>query len=265
MKWMEIAWSEIGVKEVAGAEANSQIVKYFEDVGKPEVKSDETAWCAAFVGACLERAGIKSTRSLMARSYTKFGTKLDKLRVGAIGVIPRTADPTFGHVFFVDGWTDTHIIALGGNQSNAVTRTKIRRSQLIALRWPEVKTPAQVEAEGSRIAKAAKEQQKDATVGTAAGAAPAAVPAPPTELPGMDALAQNAGALKSTVLVFQDFTLFAWGKWPWIAAALAIYFAGRVAWRAWQIRQWRAEDASTGAHQGAAITIAEEADDASAA
>ena len=34
---------------------------------------DEVPWCAAFVGACLERAGIASTRSLMARSYLGWG------------------------------------------------------------------------------------------------------------------------------------------------------------------------------------------------
>jgi uncharacterized protein (TIGR02594 family) len=139
-KWMETAWSQVGVMETAGAEASPQIVGYFREVGHPEAASDEIAWCAAFVGACLERSGIASTKSLAARSYATFGTDTDP-RIGAIAVFSRGSDPVHGHVGFVVGITDTSIMLLGGNQSNKVSVTTMPRDRLIACRWPEAKPP----------------------------------------------------------------------------------------------------------------------------
>ena len=52
------------------------MLRTYADVGHPEIDNDEVAWCAAFLGACLERAGIGSTRSLMARSYLGWGQAL---------------------------------------------------------------------------------------------------------------------------------------------------------------------------------------------
>ncbi len=48
---------------------NPKIVQWFADVGHSWVKDDETAWCAAFLGAMLEKAGIPSTRKLNARQH----------------------------------------------------------------------------------------------------------------------------------------------------------------------------------------------------
>ena len=59
----------------------------------PQVDNDEIAWCAAFLGSCLERAGIASTRSLLARSYLAWGEPLGDPHYGAIAVLSRTSDP----------------------------------------------------------------------------------------------------------------------------------------------------------------------------
>ena len=47
---------------------------------------------------------MKSTRSLLARSYASWGERLDEPRIGAVAVLSRGSDPALGHVGFVIGW-----------------------------------------------------------------------------------------------------------------------------------------------------------------
>lgn len=140
-RWLDIAWGDLGVAEIAGSRHNARIVRTYADVGHPEVDNDEVAWCAAFLGACLERAGIGSTRSLMARSYLNWGEPADEPRYGAIAVLSRGSDPSLGHVGFLVGETASDIILLGGNQGDAVTVQAFPRSRLLACRWPAATTP----------------------------------------------------------------------------------------------------------------------------
>jgi uncharacterized protein (TIGR02594 family) len=116
-------------------------VRYYADVGHPEVAGDETAWCAAFLGSCLERAGIASTRSLLARSYLDWGEPARGPRIGAVAVFSRGTDPALGHAGFVVGSTPADIILLGGNQSDGVTVEVFPRARLLALRWPPPAIP----------------------------------------------------------------------------------------------------------------------------
>jgi uncharacterized protein (TIGR02594 family) len=135
-RWLDFAWADLGVAEIAGARDNTRVVRYYADVGHPEVSNDEVAWCAAFLGACLERAGIGSTRSLLARSYLDWGAPAHEPRYGAIAVLNRGSDPTLGHVGFLVGETEADIILLGGNQGDAVSVQAFPRSRLLGLRWP---------------------------------------------------------------------------------------------------------------------------------
>lgn len=135
--WLAAAWRELGQKEIAGGADNARIVGYFREAGHASVKDDETAWCAAFLGAMLERTGQRSTRSLRARSYVTWGAGIDVPRLGAVAVLTRGSDPALGHVGFVVGETDDALYLLGGNQSNAVTVQAFSRSRLLALRWPD--------------------------------------------------------------------------------------------------------------------------------
>lgn len=97
----------------------------------------DAAWCDAFVGACLERAELASTRSLMARSYLRWGEKLEDGRFGAICVLSRGSDPSAGHVGFLLGETPEHVILLGGNQGDAVSVAAYPRARLLGFRWPQ--------------------------------------------------------------------------------------------------------------------------------
>jgi uncharacterized protein (TIGR02594 family) len=135
-RWLDFAWGDLGIAEIAGSRHNTRVVRYYAEVGHTEVSDDEVAWCAAFLGACLERSGIRSTRSLMARSYLAWGQPASEPRIGAIAVLSRGFDPRLGHVGFLVGSTAADIILLGGNQGDAVSVQAFPRSRLLGLRWP---------------------------------------------------------------------------------------------------------------------------------
>lgn len=141
-RWLAAAWRDLGQKEIAGAADNPRIVGYFRDAGHAYVKDDETAWCEAYLGAVLERSGVRSTRSLRARSYLDWGIAIKSARLGAVAVLSRGRNPAFGHVGFVVGESDGQLILLGGNQSNAVTVAAFDPGRLLSLRWPDgIETP----------------------------------------------------------------------------------------------------------------------------
>ena len=136
-RWLATAWAELGQREVEGASDNARIRAFFRDVGQPVSLHDEVAWCAAFVGACIERAGLASTRSLMARSYLRWGAALGEGRFGAVAVLSRGSDPSAGHVGFLLGETASHVVLLGGNQGDAVSVAAFPKTRLLGLRWPQ--------------------------------------------------------------------------------------------------------------------------------
>lgn len=125
---------------------NPKVVQYFADVGHDWVDDDETAWCAAFVGAHLERAGLKSTRALNARSYLDWGepVELQDAEPGDIAVFWRV-DPNSwqGHVAFFNREGNSSIMVLGGNQKNQVNVSAYAKSRLLGIRrMPAPQQPA---------------------------------------------------------------------------------------------------------------------------
>jgi uncharacterized protein (TIGR02594 family) len=143
--WLDLAYAEIGQHEIAGNADNARILGYFRDAGQPGPVHDETAWCAAFAGAMLERAGVACTRSLMARSYLHWGQPLRSGRPGAIAVFRRGADAAAGHVGFWLKEADGRVHILGGNQSDRVSVATMPRADLIGLRWPSRLGPSAAE------------------------------------------------------------------------------------------------------------------------
>ena len=145
-QYMDIARSLLGTKEVSGPAGNPRILEMYRSVGHEWVKDDAVAWCAAFVGHCLEKSGIRSTRLLTARSYLSFGQEIEpsKAREGDIVIFTRGSSAWQGHVAFFVSATATQIKVLGGNQSNAVTMASYARSRLIGVRRPfeKVEMPA---------------------------------------------------------------------------------------------------------------------------
>lgn len=134
-KAFEIALKEYGVKEIPGPKHNPRVLEYFAKVGHSWVKDDETAWCAAFVGFCLESAGLSSTRALNARSYLTIGTPTNSPEPGDLVVLWRVSRNSWqGHVGFYISETPNGILILGGNQGNQVCIAEYPKNQLLGYR-----------------------------------------------------------------------------------------------------------------------------------
>ena len=131
-----IAQSYIGLSEGPGPADNPAIMDMYASVGHDWVEHDTVAWCAAFVGHCLERAGIRSTRKLTARSYLNWGIPVEiaDAQQGDICVIPRGRSSWQGHVFFIDRIEGAWVWGLGGNQNDAVSIKRYPVSKLLGVR-----------------------------------------------------------------------------------------------------------------------------------
>lgn len=143
--WLRIAYKELGVKEIPGNKHNPRILEYFQGIGTYWFKTDETPWCAAFVGWCLEQCDVQSSRKATAASYDHFGTSVSgEPQPGDICVFNRSGGT--GHVgFFVRRDDAGRYCILGGNQSDQVKLSwfaaKPRAIRRPVLPAPETKLP----------------------------------------------------------------------------------------------------------------------------
>jgi len=149
-EWLVQARKCLGIKETAGRANNPHVVSFFSESGHPGVVDDSVAWCSAFVGAMLKRAGMPNTGSLAARSYLKYGTPIDTPEPGDIVVFSRGNSTWEGHVGFYVGETDTAVKVLGGNQDNKVSIANYSKTRLLGYRRPIAPTAPALREAGSR-------------------------------------------------------------------------------------------------------------------
>ena len=139
--WLEWALSHTGEKEDAGAGNNPFILDLWTTIG---IKWTHTTdidtripWCAALIGAGLEKNGYKSTRSGLARSYMKYGVQLTAFKPGCILVWPRGNNPRSGHVDYGIRMPRTGIVeTIGGNVKDSICITRRPIAGAIAIRYP---------------------------------------------------------------------------------------------------------------------------------
>lgn len=215
--WFDESAKYIGLKEIAGSRHEAEILRFFADSGHPEITNDETAWCAAFVGAMLVRSGYKGTGSLTARSYEKFGEKLSQPKPGCIVVMKRGNSSWQGHVtFFVKKLANGRILCRGGNQSNKVNEASYSTDKVLAYRWPVKRVKPLVK---SKIAQSA----------TAVGLTEAA----DAGFQVNDAIDKVAMAKDATDGLGLTDTLMQLAQNPrfWVAVAVVLVCAGIIYWR----------------------------------
>jgi uncharacterized protein (TIGR02594 family) len=138
--WLQKALTYLNIKEVKGIQHNPKILRFWGLIRLGGIKDDETAWCAAFVGACLEEVGITSTRSALARSYdnANWGIKLTSPVEGCVVTFWRdSVKGPYGHVGFVVGKDQQgNLMVLGGNQGDAVNIKPFSLARVLSYRWP---------------------------------------------------------------------------------------------------------------------------------
>lgn len=140
--WLKAALKEVaaGVHETPGPHATARIMQYRE-MGHTPLGGDDgvVPWCAIFVNAMLESAGVRGSRSAMARSYLNHPdfTSLDKPVLGAIAVKSSNRGAASGHVGFYVGEDGLFIYLAGGNQGDACSISAFRKAEFVGFRWPK--------------------------------------------------------------------------------------------------------------------------------
>lgn len=131
---LQIAWGELGIREIAGDKDNPRIIEYHAAT-RLKATDDEVAWCSAFACWSFEQAGIESPRSAAARSWLLWGREVHAVELGCVAVFRRGPNPNQGHVGFPVGTTASgDLVILGGNQENAVSVQVQPISRLLGLR-----------------------------------------------------------------------------------------------------------------------------------
>jgi uncharacterized protein (TIGR02594 family) len=108
--------------------------------------SDAVPWCGLYFGVVAVRAGWTDQMPmapLWARNGLQFGRKVSTPMFGDVLVFSRGGG---GHIGFYVGEDVSAYHVLGGNQSDAVTITRIAKSRLLGARRPKwrVAQPASV-------------------------------------------------------------------------------------------------------------------------
>lgn len=136
--WIRVALGEIGtIEDTRPGKSNPRVQRYHELTRAGEAL-DDVAWCASFVGFCLEMAGVISTKSKAAISYGGWGDVCGIDRFGCV-ILFGKSDPDAkgtGHVGFSLGLSGGDIFCLGGNQNQRVSIVTRKRKDVIACRWP---------------------------------------------------------------------------------------------------------------------------------
>jgi uncharacterized protein (TIGR02594 family) len=191
--WLALARKEDGVAEKPGKNHNPKILQYFADAGFAHIKDDETAWCAAFANAMLERAGYAGTKSLAARSFLTWGSKLNRPKLGCLVVLWRVSPTSWeGHVGFYVGEDANNVFLLDGNTGNKVGVHKHSKKRVLGYRWPTT-------AKTSRTVAAS-------VIGGVGASATAVAQITPAVVGGLgDAALPIASELKTMALYFQIF------------------------------------------------------------
>ena len=132
--WLAAARKDIGFHEVG---ANRGIEKF---IASAKCGSVGDPWCAIFINAKLEDAGIRGSRSAMARSFERDPNfmKLAGPALGAIGTLWRGSPSSgSGHVFLYVGENESGVLGIAGNQSDGVRRAYQDRSRIAGYFWPK--------------------------------------------------------------------------------------------------------------------------------
>lgn len=133
--WMSEAMRMKGLHE----QRDVGVLRRWFDSSLSWIDPSEIPWCGAFVATCYRQWDKDiplPNNPLGARNWREFGIPTHPV-LGACLVFWRGSPQGWkGHVGFYYGEDNTHFHVLGGNQSNAVTVSRISKTRLLSSRWP---------------------------------------------------------------------------------------------------------------------------------
>lgn len=125
----------LDITEVRGKESDPIIEGWINNFFDGERDDSTIAWCSIFMWNMLNELCIPSNKSAAARSWLKHGKELTEPEYGCIAVLWRgSKDGWKGHVGIYIRETDTHVLLLGGNQSNKVTYSWYTKNRVLGYR-----------------------------------------------------------------------------------------------------------------------------------
>lgn len=136
LDYMAVARAELGIREVPGTKSNPRILEYHRFTTL-QARSDEVDWCSAFCNFVLESVGIPGTRSALARSWLRWGVRIETPVPGCIVILKRGSESWQGHVgFLVELSGRDRLQVLGGNQGKRVSIATFKRADVLGYRLP---------------------------------------------------------------------------------------------------------------------------------
>jgi len=136
LPWMYEAYKMKGYHEVKN---KSALFKWLKSDGMSVGDPSRIPWCGDFVETAIKLGlpnepftGNLAKNPYWARNWAEFGREV-KPQYGAVLVFTRGSG---GHVGFYVGESGKYYSVLGGNQSNAVTISRIAKNRCIGVRWP---------------------------------------------------------------------------------------------------------------------------------
>lgn len=142
--WVLAARKDIGTREKVQGKSNPAVLAYFAACGHGWVDDAVgTPWCAAFYGAKAAAGGLPTTKSLMARSYLKWGTKTSSPQIGDAAVFWRGKcdDGVTGHIGIFIRRDSRYVYILSGNNGDQVGEERIPVRRLLGYRRPPAAVP----------------------------------------------------------------------------------------------------------------------------
>lgn len=137
LPWMAEAYRRKGLRERAD---KSKLWAWLKSDGGTVGDPTQNPWCGDFIETAIALTLPEErlpTNPYLARNWQTFGVQCLP-RFGAIMVFWRgSRNGSSGHVAFCVGEDASAWHILGGNQSDAVTETRIAKSRLLAARWPK--------------------------------------------------------------------------------------------------------------------------------
>lgn len=147
--WLATMREISGTRETSGGADNPVILGWARYIGQrfPKMAGycanynhDSIAWCGLTAAYCMARNGIEppfgagdTGKFLWAASWSSWGVKLDKPKLGCVMIFTRTGG---NHVAFFEREEDGFYIVRGGNQSDAVNEARMPKSRFTAAVWP---------------------------------------------------------------------------------------------------------------------------------
>jgi uncharacterized protein (TIGR02594 family) len=164
-RMVDMAINLLGTKEISGQGNNATIMEWANELrragvdGLDQYSNDDIPWCGLFAAIlAFRRRGIASEvvqEPLWARNWDDYGNPIAK-RVNGRLVFSEGKRASLGDVLVFERGNGGHVAlyiaedamsfhVIGGNQTNAVTVTRILKSRCIAVRRPHyVAQPASV-------------------------------------------------------------------------------------------------------------------------